>query len=62
MLRFARRVVRKRSVIEGSMAHELLTAADVLVETTGRKRDRSFMYRAYLDRLKVGTELHEHPP
>ena len=28
MLRFARRVVRKRSVIEGSMAHELLTAAD----------------------------------
>ena len=28
MLRFARRVVRRRSVIEGSMAHELLTAAD----------------------------------
>ena len=28
MLRFARRVVRHRSVIEGSMAHELLTAAD----------------------------------
>ena len=28
MLLFARRVVNKRSVIEGSMAHELLTAAD----------------------------------
>ena len=28
MLRFARRVVRHRSVIEGSMAHELLAAAD----------------------------------
>jgi cytochrome P450 len=28
MLRFAHRVVRKRSVIDGSMAHELITAAD----------------------------------
>lgn len=28
MLRFARRVVRERNVIEGSMAHELLAAAD----------------------------------
>ena len=28
MLRFARRVVRNRTVIEGSMAHELLAAAD----------------------------------
>ena len=28
MLRFAKRVVRERSVIEGSMAHELLIAAD----------------------------------
>lgn len=28
MLAFARRVVRKRSVLEGSMAHELLRAAD----------------------------------
>ncbi|HEY5960893.1 MAG TPA: hypothetical protein VIV60_30265, partial [Polyangiaceae bacterium] len=32
-------------------------AAGVLVESTGKKRDRSFVYRAYLDRLKVGTEL-----
>ncbi|KAK0338603.1 hypothetical protein LTR94_037950, partial [Friedmanniomyces endolithicus] len=28
MLRFARRVVRERNVIEGSMADELLAAAD----------------------------------
>ena len=32
-------------------------AAAVLVETTGKKRDRSFVYRSYLDRLRVGTEL-----
>lgn len=36
---------------------DLLVAAGVLVETTGKKRDRSFVYRACLDRLKVGTEL-----
>ncbi len=40
-----------------SRAIELLTKAHVLVETTGRKRDRSFVYQAYLDRLRVGTEL-----
>ncbi|MCC7074300.1 MAG: Fic family protein [Deltaproteobacteria bacterium] len=38
-------------------AIELLVAASVLVETTGKKRDRSFVYRSYLDRLRVGTEL-----
>lgn len=38
-------------------AIELLVAAGVLVETTGKKRDRSFVYRSYLDRLRVGTEL-----
>ncbi|MBX3219761.1 MAG: Fic family protein [Labilithrix sp.] len=38
-------------------AVELLVDAGVLVESTGKKRDRSFAYRAYLDRLKVGTEL-----
>jgi Fic family protein len=38
-------------------AIDLLIAAGVLAETTGKKRDRSFVYRAYLDRLKVGTEL-----
>lgn len=34
-----------------------LVKAGVLVETTGRQRDRSFAYERYLDRLKVGTEL-----
>jgi Fic family protein len=29
----------------------------ILVETTGRRRDRAFSYRAYLDRLRAGTEL-----
>jgi Fic family protein len=38
-------------------AIELLVAAGVLVETTGKKRDRAFVYRSYLDRLRVGTEL-----
>ena len=41
----------------GSRAIELLVTAGILVETTGKKRDRSFVYRAYLDRLRVGTEL-----
>jgi Fic family protein len=39
----------------------LLVAAGVLVETTGKKRDRAFVYRAYLDRLRVGTELDDAP-
>jgi Fic family protein len=38
-------------------AIELLVATGVIVESTGKKRDRSFAYRGYLDRLKVGTEL-----
>ncbi len=38
-------------------AIELLVATGVLVETTGKKRDRSFVYQGYLDRLRVGTEL-----
>jgi hypothetical protein len=38
-------------------AIELLVAAGVLVEMTGKKRGRSFGYRSYLDRLRVGTEL-----
>jgi Fic family protein len=31
----------------------------VLLETTGRRRDRTFSYAAYLDRLRAGTELGE---
>ena len=38
-------------------AIEALADAGILAETTGRRRDRSFAYRAYLDRLRVGTEL-----
>jgi hypothetical protein len=40
-------------------AIDLLAAAGVLVETTGRKRDRSYAYQAYLNRLRIGTELGE---
>ena len=38
-------------------AVEALERAGVLVETTGRKRERSWEYRRYLDRLREGTEL-----
>jgi Fic family protein len=38
-------------------AIELLKSAGVLVETTGKKRDRTYVYHRYLERLKVGTEL-----
>ncbi len=34
-----------------------LVEAGILVETTGRRRDRTFSYAAYLGRLRVGTEL-----
>jgi Fic family protein len=37
-------------------AVEVLTAAGILVESTGRKRDRSFTYNAYVDCLSEGTE------
>jgi Fic family protein len=35
----------------------LLESLGVLEETTGRKRDRTYRYVAYLDRLRAGTEL-----
>jgi Fic family protein len=38
-------------------AVETLIAAGILVETTGKKRDRSFAYQTYVDRLRIGTEL-----
>lgn len=38
-------------------AIETLVEAGVLVETTGRRRDRSFAYQAYIDRLRAGTDL-----
>lgn len=40
-------------------AIETLVAAGVLMETTGRKRDRSFAYQGYIDRLRIGTELEQ---
>lgn len=40
-----------------SRAIDLLVHAGVLVETTGKKRDRAFVYQRYLERLRVGTEL-----
>ncbi|MFP4600890.1 MAG: Fic family protein [Persicimonas sp.] len=38
-------------------AISILEEAGVLVEVTGRKRDRVFHYERYLDRLREGTEL-----
>lgn len=38
-------------------AVETLVAAGILVETTGKKRDRSFAYQTYVDLLRIGTEL-----
>lgn len=38
-------------------AVEALEKAGVVVEITGKKRDRSWVYQRYLDRLRVGTEL-----
>ncbi|HME69365.1 MAG TPA: Fic family protein [Myxococcota bacterium] len=38
-------------------AIEALVAGGVLVETTGKRRDRWFAYQVYLDRLRAGTEL-----
>lgn len=36
-----------------------LVDAGVLFETTGRKRGRTFCYSAYLDLLRIGTELEQ---
>lgn len=35
----------------------VLEEVGVRSETTGRRRDRTFSYAKYLDRLRVGTEL-----
>jgi Fic family protein len=36
---------------------ELLERLGIVEETTGRKRDRTYRYARYLDRLRAGTEL-----
>jgi len=38
-------------------AIDALAGAGVLVETTGKKRDRWFSYLGYLERFRVGTDL-----
>jgi Fic family protein len=38
-------------------AVEALERASVLVERTGRKRERSWAYQSYLERLREGTDL-----
>ncbi|HXX02381.1 MAG TPA: Fic family protein [Candidatus Acidoferrales bacterium] len=38
-------------------AVQLLESVGVLVETSGKARDRTFAYQAYLERLRTGTEL-----
>jgi Fic family protein len=38
-------------------AVDALVRARVLKEMTGRQRSRSFSYHAYLEKLRVGTEL-----
>jgi Fic family protein len=40
----------------------VLEQLGILKETTGRRRDRTFSYVAYLDRLRAGTELDDERP
>jgi Fic family protein len=40
-----------------SKAVQLLERVGVLVETSGKRRDRTFAYKKYLDHLRAGTEL-----
>ncbi len=38
-------------------AINLLVEANILSEVTGKKRDQTFGYSAYLDRLRIGTDI-----
>lgn len=40
-------------------AVQLLETLGVLVETSGKRRDRTFAYKSYLEKLRAGTELEE---
>jgi Fic family protein len=42
----------------GKAVH-LLEEIGVLMETSGKRRDRTFAYKAYLEKLRSGTELEE---
>jgi Fic family protein len=52
-------VMRLLGVARPTAARSLdaLVEAGILVETTGKRRDRTFAYDAYLRRLREGTEL-----
>jgi Fic family protein len=43
-----------------SRAIDTLANTGVLIETTGKKRDRWYSYQGYLERLRVGTDLEAH--
>lgn len=47
----------KTTTPTASKAVQTLVDAGVLKETTGKKRDRTFAYAKYLERLRIGTEL-----
>ena len=38
-------------------AVRVLVDTGILTETTGKRRDRTFSYADYLEKLRVGTEL-----
>lgn len=38
-------------------AVQVLQKTGVLTETSGKQRDRKFVYKKYLDKLRAGTEL-----
>jgi hypothetical protein len=38
-------------------AVQVLENLGVLAETSGKQRDRSFAYAAYLEKLRAGTEI-----
>ncbi|MPZ20168.1 MAG: hypothetical protein GEV06_19960 [Luteitalea sp.] len=42
-----------------SKAVQLLERLGVLVETSGKQRDRTFAYKKYLERLRAGTDLED---
>jgi|GEM_PF-2630958 len=46
----------EESRVAGEMVN-LLVEADILSEVTGKKRDQTFGYSAYLERLRIGTEI-----
>jgi Fic family protein len=47
----------KTTTPTANKAVQTLVDVGVLRETTGKKRDRTFAYGSYLERLRIGTEL-----